>query len=220
MTALSTWAPYSKASLTTSTNSCFNLSHSLNKPGVTGLDMGTTFMSLDNADLRCGGLWPSCPVTGGCTRGVLGSRWRYAQRILLRWASRRRWTSGWHCYAGPRGDTEPQGDTAMLGLKETLNLGVTLLGWGLEEMLDLGVTLLCWGASRRWWTLGRRWTSGRRWCRWASCGLWCCWAPRRWWTLGDTGDAGLEETMDLEETLGLRRRCLLVLVLVSRRRFS
>ena len=38
--------------------------------------------------------------------------------------------------------------------------------------------------------------------------------------MGDAGDAGLEETMDLEDMVGLRRRCLLVLVLVSRRRFS
>ena len=34
-------------------------SETAHKPGVTGLDMGTTFMSLDDADLRCGGLWPS-----------------------------------------------------------------------------------------------------------------------------------------------------------------
>ena len=185
---------------------------------------------------------------------------------------------GGYWYAGPRGDAWPRGDTAMLGLEETLDLGgdtatlgsqgdagppgdtATLLRWGLEETLDLGVTLLCWGASRRrwasrsrwchwascgrWcqWAPRRRWTSGdagaasrcciagaasrrqwtlrRCWCRWASCGRWCCWAPRRRWTLGDAGDAGLEETMDLKDMVSLRRRCLLVLVLVSRRRFS
>ena len=212
-TALSTRAPCSKASLTTPTNSCFNLSHPLNKPGVTGLDMGTTFMSHDNGDLHCGVLWPSCPVTRGCARNVLGSRWCYAWWILIRWASRRRLTSGWHCYAEPWGDAGPRGwhcytgvsrrcwtsgwhcYTATLGPRGNTGPQGDTATLGLEETLDLGVTLLCWGALRR------RWTSRSRWCHWASCGRWCQWAPRRRWTSGDAGAAGLEETMDLEEML-------------------
>ena len=85
----------------------------------------------------------------------------------------------------------------MLGLEETLGLGVTLLCYtatlGLEETLDLEVTLLCYaamlrsswrrwdlGVLLRWGSLGGRWTS------------WCCYAGTllRWGPRGDAGTSG------------------------------